>query len=142
VKRREFITSLAARQPHGRARGARAAGGQGADHRLPSLAALSETADRPRRAAFAKRLAELGWVEGRGILIAYRWADRASRHRNRTRVRPRARGHNCDERRRLRPRGKAGGGNHPDRLRIGGGSRQRFGRKSGAARRQRHRPVD
>jgi putative tryptophan/tyrosine transport system substrate-binding protein len=41
------------------------------------LAALSETADRPRRAAFAKRLAELGWVQGRSILIAYRWADGA-----------------------------------------------------------------
>jgi putative tryptophan/tyrosine transport system substrate-binding protein len=34
------------------------------------LAALSETADRPRRAAFAKRLAEFGWVQGRSILIA------------------------------------------------------------------------
>jgi putative ABC transport system substrate-binding protein len=41
------------------------------------LAALSETADRPRRVAFANRLAELGWVEGRSILIAYRWADGA-----------------------------------------------------------------
>jgi putative ABC transport system substrate-binding protein len=41
------------------------------------LAALSETADRPRRAAFAKRLAELGWVEGHSISIAYRWADGA-----------------------------------------------------------------
>jgi hypothetical protein len=28
------------------------------------LAALSEAADRPRRAAFAKRLGELGWTEG------------------------------------------------------------------------------
>jgi putative ABC transport system substrate-binding protein len=41
------------------------------------LAALSETADRPRRAAFAKRLAELGWVDGHTISIAYRWADGA-----------------------------------------------------------------
>jgi putative tryptophan/tyrosine transport system substrate-binding protein len=41
------------------------------------LAALSEAADRPRRAAFANRLAELDWVQGRSVLIEYRWADGA-----------------------------------------------------------------
>jgi putative ABC transport system substrate-binding protein len=39
----------------------------------PSTAA----ADVTRRAAFAKRLGELGWVEGRSIAIQYRWAEGA-----------------------------------------------------------------
>ena len=39
------------------------------------LQANSEAADRPRRAAFVQRLVELGWVEGRGIRIDYRWLD-------------------------------------------------------------------
>jgi putative tryptophan/tyrosine transport system substrate-binding protein len=39
------------------------------------LAALSEAADRPRRAAFAKRLGELGWIENSSVRIDYRWAD-------------------------------------------------------------------
>jgi putative tryptophan/tyrosine transport system substrate-binding protein len=39
------------------------------------LAALSEAADRPRRAVFAKRLGELGWTEGSTVRIDYRWAD-------------------------------------------------------------------
>ena len=39
------------------------------------LAANSEAADRPRRAAFVKRLGDLGWTEGRSIRIEYRWAD-------------------------------------------------------------------
>ena len=37
----------------------------------PSTAA----ADVTRRAAFARRLAELGWVEGRSLAIEYRWAE-------------------------------------------------------------------
>jgi putative ABC transport system substrate-binding protein len=41
------------------------------------LAAQSEATDRPRRAAFVRRLGELGWVEGRGLRIEYRWADGA-----------------------------------------------------------------
>jgi putative tryptophan/tyrosine transport system substrate-binding protein len=46
------------------------------------LAANAEAADRPRRAAFAQRLAELGWVEGRTVRIEYRWADGAISHAN------------------------------------------------------------
>jgi len=48
--------------------------------KLPTIgyvAALSEAGDRPRRAAFARRLMELGWVEGRNIRIEYRWAGGA-----------------------------------------------------------------
>ena len=33
------------------------------------------SADVTRRAAFAKRLGELGWVEGRSVTIEYRWAE-------------------------------------------------------------------
>jgi putative tryptophan/tyrosine transport system substrate-binding protein len=39
------------------------------------LAAQSEAADRPRRAAFGQRLAELGWVEGSNVKVEYRWSD-------------------------------------------------------------------
>ena len=39
------------------------------------LAAISEVADRPRRAAFVQRLAEIGWVDGSNVRIEYRWAD-------------------------------------------------------------------
>jgi putative ABC transport system substrate-binding protein len=41
------------------------------------LGALSEVADRPRRAVFARRLMELGWVEGSNIRIEYRWVNGA-----------------------------------------------------------------
>jgi len=37
----------------------------------------SETLDRPRIAAFVKRLGELGWVDGRSIVIDYRSAEGA-----------------------------------------------------------------
>jgi putative ABC transport system substrate-binding protein len=46
--------------------------------KLPTIGYLSpnsEAADRPRRAAFAQRLGELGWVEGSSVRIEYRWAD-------------------------------------------------------------------
>jgi len=39
------------------------------------LAANSQATDQPRRTAFAQRLGELGWVDGRSVRIEYRWAD-------------------------------------------------------------------
>ena len=33
------------------------------------------SADAVRRAAFARRLGELGWVEGRNLMVEYRWAE-------------------------------------------------------------------
>jgi putative ABC transport system substrate-binding protein len=42
---------------------------------LGYLGAQSQAADLSRRAAFAQRLGELGWVEGRNVKIEYRWAD-------------------------------------------------------------------
>lgn len=41
------------------------------------LAANSQTADQPRRAAFVQRLGELGWVEGKTAHFEYRWSDGA-----------------------------------------------------------------
>src|SRR5260370_12671788 len=46
--------------------------------KLPTIGFIGQStasADRTRRAAFAKRLGELGWVEGRSIAIEYRWAE-------------------------------------------------------------------
>jgi ABC-type uncharacterized transport system substrate-binding protein len=73
MQRRDFITLLGgavAAWPF-------TAGAQQAS-KLPTigyLGASSEAADRPRRNAFAQRLAELGWVDGRNVKIEYRWAD-------------------------------------------------------------------
>jgi putative tryptophan/tyrosine transport system substrate-binding protein len=72
MRRREFIAlvgSVAVRPLAARAQQPRS---------LPTigyLAAISEAADRSRRAAFVKRLGELGWAEGRNVRIEYRWAD-------------------------------------------------------------------
>jgi len=46
--------------------------------KLPAIGFIgpsTASADVTRRAAFAKRLGELGWVEGRSIAIQYRWAE-------------------------------------------------------------------
>jgi ABC-type uncharacterized transport system substrate-binding protein len=72
MKRREFITLVggAAAWPLA-ARAQRAA-------RLPTigfLGAATASAWEPWTAAFAQRLHELGWIEGRNLAIEYRWAE-------------------------------------------------------------------
>jgi putative tryptophan/tyrosine transport system substrate-binding protein len=76
VKRREFITLLsgvAAAWPL-------AARAQQAVKR-PIVGFLGDStplAENERAAAFARRLHDLGWIEGRTIAIEYRWADARS----------------------------------------------------------------
>jgi putative ABC transport system substrate-binding protein len=73
IKRREFITLLggtAVAWPM-------AAEAQQA-RRLPTIGFMGPTtasATPQRYAAFVQRLRELGWVEGRNIVIEYRWAE-------------------------------------------------------------------
>jgi putative tryptophan/tyrosine transport system substrate-binding protein len=73
MRRREFIAlgGAAAAWPFA----VRAQQASGKPPTIGYLAALSEATDRPRRAAFAKRLAELGWADGDNARIEYRWAD-------------------------------------------------------------------
>jgi putative ABC transport system substrate-binding protein len=40
-----------------------------------SVGPSTASADVTKRAAFARRLGELGWVEGRNIAMEYRWAE-------------------------------------------------------------------
>jgi putative ABC transport system substrate-binding protein len=72
IRRREFITLLG---------GAAAAWPLAAraqqPRKLPTVGVLGSNAAiwRPWMDAFVQRLRELGWIEGRTILIEYRWAD-------------------------------------------------------------------
>jgi putative ABC transport system substrate-binding protein len=72
VKRREFITLLG-----GAAAWPLAARAQQPGKR-PVVGFLGDStplAESERAAAFARRLHDLGWIEGRTIAIEYRWAD-------------------------------------------------------------------
>jgi putative ABC transport system substrate-binding protein len=72
VKRREFITLLS-----GAAAWPMAARAQQPGKR-PVVGFLGDStplAEGERAAAFARRLHDLGWIEGRTIAIEYRWAD-------------------------------------------------------------------
>ena len=71
------------------ARGARAAAGEAADHRvLGRQHGFDSRAN--GSAAFVQRLRELGWIEGRTVAIEYRWAEGRNERsrRDRGRVRP------------------------------------------------------
>jgi putative ABC transport system substrate-binding protein len=72
VKRREFITLLG-----GAAAWPLAARAQQAT-KLPTIGYLGSATlatESQRMAAFVQRLRELGWVEGRTVVIDYRWAE-------------------------------------------------------------------
>src|SRR5215467_8933023 len=72
TRRREFITLLG-----GAAAWPLAAGAQQPGKR-PIVGFLGDStpmAESERAAAFARRLHDLGWIEGRTIAIEYRWAD-------------------------------------------------------------------
>jgi putative ABC transport system substrate-binding protein len=71
-RRREFITLLGSAAAWPFAARAQQAG------RLPTigfLGAATASAWAPWTAAFAQRLRELGWIEGRNLAIEYRWAE-------------------------------------------------------------------
>jgi putative ABC transport system substrate-binding protein len=72
MKRREFITLLgsAVAWPH--------AGQAQQPAKLPTIGYLGTTAASawaPWTAAFVQRLHELGWIDGRTVVIQYRWAE-------------------------------------------------------------------
>jgi putative ABC transport system substrate-binding protein len=72
VRRREFIALIggaAVTLPLARAQQ------PGKSATIGLLASSTAAAERPRRAAFVARLAELGWVEGRNLTIDYRAAE-------------------------------------------------------------------
>ena len=114
--------------------------------KLPTIGFLggsSAAATSSWTATFVKRFRELDWIEGKNVAIEYRWAegrtdrpaeivavrsDQCQRHRHgRDGI-----GHRC----------QADDVGDPDRVRDGGrSSRKWFGRKFGAAGRQRDRPV-
>ena len=72
MKRREFITLLGGATAWPLAAPAKVAG------KLPTIGLLGPTtasAMAPWIAIFVQRLRELGWIEGRTVVIEYRWAE-------------------------------------------------------------------
>jgi hypothetical protein len=142
MKRREFISLLG---------GAAAAWPLAARAQQPAmpvvgfLGPLSQSTMSPWTAAFAQRLRELGWIEGRTVAVEYRWAEGRDERfveiaaefvRLKVDVIVTGGDGSCH-------RGKAGDLSHSDCLRDGRRpSWYRPGRFPGATGRQRHRPVD
>ena len=73
LRRREFITLL------GGAAGAWPFGARAQQSgKLPTIGFMGESTPGGQRqwvAAFAQRLSERGWTEGRNVAIEYRWAE-------------------------------------------------------------------
>ena len=73
MRRREFIAGMGAVTAW-----PLAARAQQPAVRIPTIGFIgpsTASADVTRRAAFSKRLGELGWAEGRNLAIEYRWAE-------------------------------------------------------------------
>jgi putative tryptophan/tyrosine transport system substrate-binding protein len=70
MRRRDFVKSIAASA----ATWPLAARAQQAD-KLPTIGFLGTEVSSPFTAAFAERLSQLGWVEGRTVAIDYRWSE-------------------------------------------------------------------
>ena len=142
MRRREFITVLGGRGGMA-ARGARAADGQAADHRVPGRehAFVPEPMDRRFCAAAARTRLDRG--PHRRDRVSLGGGTRANAA---PRSRPSSSGSRSMSLSRREPRchrGKAGDIGHPDRVRGGGRPGwHRPGRQSRATGRQRHRPVD
>jgi putative tryptophan/tyrosine transport system substrate-binding protein len=78
MKRREFITVLAATAAWPLAARAQQAGQRPT---IGFLGTSSSVAWTPWTPAFVRRLGELGWIDGRNVTIGYRWAEgRAERY--------------------------------------------------------------
>ena len=95
-------------------------------------------------AAFVRRLGELGWSEGRTVAIEYRWAEgRSERYREIAAEFVRLKVDVIVTVGRRSPCREPGHIGHSHRFRdCYRPARDRAGRVTGAARRQRHRPVD
>src|SRR5262249_43350542 len=139
MKRREFITLLG-----GTAAAWPLAARAQQTGKLPTVGYLGSGTRATQgewAAAFVQRLRELGWIDARTVAIEYRWAEGRDERVAEIAaefVRRKVDCHIGD----CRNRGcQAGDVGHSHCFRGGGPGRHRPGRQSGAARRQRNRPV-
>ena len=140
IRRRKFLATLGGAAAWPLAAHAQQAG------RLPTIGVLgagTPSAWSQWVAAFAQRLHELGWSEGRTIAIKYRGAEgRTERYAEIAAEFVRLKVDVICHRWSRSPRSEAGDIGHPDRIRGGGRPGwQRPRRELGATRRQFHGPV-